>query len=72
MPYIVVGNNLLHYKTGELIMPYRVVGNKVLHFKDGKWSVKQTCDSHENAVKALGLLQGLKHGTIKKEDVGKK
>jgi len=53
-------------------MPYKVVGNKVYHKKGGRWKVKQTCESHKNAVKALRLLQGLEHGTIKKEDVGKK
>ena len=53
-------------------MPYKIVGNKIYHKKGGKWKVKQTCKSHANAVKALRLLQGLEHGTIKKEDVGKK
>ncbi len=52
-------------------MPYKVSGNKVMHYKDGKWSVKQTCSSHANAVKALGLLQGLEHGSIKPSEVGK-
>ncbi|MDD5065236.1 MAG: hypothetical protein PHQ35_10830 [Phycisphaerae bacterium] len=42
-----------------------------MHKIDGKWSVKQTCSSHENAVKALGLLEGLESGSIKREDVGK-
>lgn len=53
-------------------MPYKIVGNKVMHKKGDKWSVKQTCSSHENAVEALGLLQGLEHGTIKPSEVGKK
>jgi hypothetical protein len=53
-------------------MPYKVVGQNLMHEKDGKWSVKQHCTSHENAVKAMQLLQGLEHGTIKREDVGKK
>ena len=52
-------------------MPYKISGNKILHFKGGRWKVKQTCSSHENAVKALGLLQGLEHGTIKPSQVGK-
>ena len=37
-------------------MPYKVVGNSVYHKKGGKWSIKQVCSSHENAVKAVGLL----------------
>jgi len=53
-------------------MPYKIKGSKILHKKGGKWSVKQTCKSHENAVRALGLLQGLESGTIKRKDVGKK
>lgn len=52
-------------------MPYKVEGSNLLHRVDGKWSVKQHCDNHENAVKAMQLLQGLEHGTIKREDVGK-
>ncbi len=52
-------------------MPYKISGNKVMHQKGGKWSVKQTCSSHENAIKALSLLQGLEHGSIKKSEVGK-
>lgn len=43
-------------------MPYRIEGTKVLHFKDGEWSVKQTCTSHENAVEAMRLLEGVEHG----------
>jgi hypothetical protein len=53
-------------------MPYKVVGNKVMHKKSGKWSIKQTCKNHANAVKAMGLLEGLEKGTIKKSEVGKK
>jgi hypothetical protein len=45
-------------------MPYKIVGNKVMHKKGGRWSVKQTCKSHANAIKALGLLEGLEKGTI--------
>jgi len=44
-------------------MPYRVSGNKVLHKKAGKWSVKQTCSSHENAVKAVRLLHSKGYGS---------
>jgi len=43
-------------------MPYRVVGNRVMHKKGGKWSVKQTCSSHKNAVKAVALLHGKGYG----------
>jgi hypothetical protein len=45
-------------------MPYKIVGNKVMHQKDGKWSTKQTCQSHANAVKAVRLLRGVEHGMI--------
>jgi len=38
-----------------------------MHFKNGKWSVKQVAKSHENAMKAMALLQGLEHGTIKRK-----
>jgi len=43
-------------------MPYKIIGNKVMHKKGGKWTVKQTCKSHANAVKAVRLLQGIEHG----------
>jgi hypothetical protein len=46
-------------------MPYKVSGKNVLHKKNNKWSIKQRCKSHTNAIKALGLLQGLERGTIK-------
>jgi len=52
-------------------MPYRCDGSNLMHEKGGKWSVKQHCTSNENCVKAMQLLQGLEHGSIKKEDVGK-
>jgi len=52
-------------------MPYKIKNSTIYHKKGNKWSVKQTCSSHENAVKALGLLQGLEHGTIKHSQVGK-
>jgi len=42
-----------------------------MHKKGGKWSVKQHTKSPENCVKAMQLLQGLEHGTIKKSEVGK-
>jgi hypothetical protein len=52
-------------------MPYKIDGNQILHKKGGKWSVKQTCKSHKNAIKALGLLEGLESGSIKPSQVGK-
>lgn len=53
-------------------MPYKVEGNNLMHFKNGKWSVKQRATSHENAVKAMRLLEGLEHGTIKRVGILKK
>ena len=52
-------------------MPYKIKGNQIYTKSSGEWKLKQTCASHKNAVKALGLLQGLEHGTIKKSEVGK-
>ncbi len=43
-------------------MPYRVSGSNLMHLKGGKWSVKQHCSSHENAIKAMDLLQMKEHG----------
>ena len=43
-------------------MPYKVIGKKVLHKKGGKWSVKQTAKSHDKALGAMHLLQGIEHG----------
>jgi len=40
-------------------MPYKVEGNKVLHEKNGKWEVKQTCGSHEAAIRAMRLLYAI-------------
>ncbi len=40
-------------------MPYRCDGNKLMHKKNGEWSVKQTCTSHANCLKAAGLLYAL-------------
>ncbi len=36
-----------------------------MHKKGEKWTTKQVCSSHANAVKALRLLQGIEHGNIK-------
>jgi hypothetical protein len=43
-------------------VPYKIVGNKVMHKKGSHWTVKQTCSSHANAVKAVRLLHGVEHG----------
>jgi len=51
-------------------MPYKVSGKSVLHKKDG-WSVKQTCRSEAAAKRAMRLLEGLEHGSIKPSEVGK-
>ena len=52
-------------------MPYKIQGKNILHKKGGKWSIKQRCKNHANAVKALGLLEGLESGSIKPSQVGK-
>ncbi len=52
-------------------MPYKIKGNVIYHKKGGKWSIKQRCKSHKNALKALGLLEGLESGSIKPSQVGK-
>lgn len=53
-------------------MPYKCdSNNNLLHKKGGKWSIKQHTTSHENCLKAMGLLYGLESGAIKKKDVGK-
>ena len=51
-------------------MPYKVRGKQVLHKTDG-FTVKQTCRSEAAAKRAMRLLEGLEHGSIKSEDVGK-
>jgi len=46
-------------------MPYRINPKNpkaVDHFKDGKWSIKQVCDSAENAKEALTVLNMKEHG----------
>ncbi len=40
-------------------MPYKCIGNKLMHKKGGKWSLKQTCESHEKCLKAAGLLYAI-------------
>lgn len=45
-------------------MPYKIVGNVVMHKKKGKWSKKQRCGSHANAVAAVRLLRGVEHGMV--------
>jgi hypothetical protein len=53
-------------------MPYKCEGKNLMHQKNGKWSIKQHCSSEENCKKAMGLLEGLESGSIKKSEVGKK
>ena len=43
-------------------MPYKVVGKKLMHKLGKTWTLKQTAKSHDNAVKAMHLLQGIEHG----------
>jgi hypothetical protein len=43
-------------------MPYKLDGNNIMHQVNGKWKVKQKCASHESAVSAMRLLQGIEHG----------
>ncbi len=47
-------------------MPYRVDGSKVLHQKGGRWSVKQNCSSHANALAAVRLLNMKEAGVTPK------
>jgi len=53
-------------------MPHKRVGKVIYHKKGGGWKVKQRCSSVTAANSAMRLLQGLEHGNIKPEDVGKK
>lgn len=52
-------------------MPYKLIKKTIYTKSSGKWRKKQTCTSITNAKKALGLLRGLEHGTVKKSQVGK-
>ena len=47
-------------------MPYRIVGKDVEHKVNGRWKVKQHCKSNANAKKAMRLLEGIEHKTLKK------
>lgn len=42
-------------------MPYKRIGKTVYHKKGDRWTVKQVCDSVENAEKAIRLLQAVEH-----------
>lgn len=53
-------------------MPYKRKGSVIYTKATGKWKIKQRCKSPANANKALRLLRGLEHGTIKPSQVGKK
>lgn len=48
-------------------MPYKTIGNKVYSKSSGKWRLKQTCRTAGAAQKAIRLLRGIEHGTIKKK-----
>ncbi len=52
-------------------MPYKCIGSDLYHKKGDKWSIKQHCTSVKNCHKAMGLLEGLEHGSIKPSQVGK-
>jgi Zn/Cd-binding protein ZinT len=48
-------------------MPYKVQGKNLMHFKQGRWTVKQVCKSHDNAIGAMKLLQMKEHGVPTKK-----
>jgi len=41
------------------------VGKAIFTKSSGTWKVKQRCSSVGNAEKALRLLRGIEHGTLK-------
>jgi hypothetical protein len=43
--------------------PYKVDGKNVMHKTSSKWTVKQHCTSHDNAVKAVKLLHMKGYGS---------
>jgi len=47
-------------------MPWKRVGKTIYTKATGSWRKKQTCKSVASAKRALKLLRGLEHGTIKK------
>lgn len=51
-------------------MPYKRVGKTVYSKSSGKWKKKQTATSVPRAKRAMKLLRGLEHGTIKPSEVG--
>lgn len=53
-------------------MPYRRRGKVVEHYKNSRWSKKQSCRSVDAAKKAIKLLRGLEHGTIRKKKPSKR
>ena len=46
-------------------MPYKRSGKTIYSKASGTWKKKQTCSSAESAKRAIKLLRGLEHGTIK-------
>jgi len=49
------------------IMPYKRVGKTIMSKSTGRWRKKQSCKSIASAKRALKLLRGLEHGTIKRK-----
>lgn len=49
-------------------MPYRCKDNVLQHKVNNEWKTKQTCKSHENCVKAMGLLFALEKNPDYKEE----
>jgi len=47
-------------------MPYKLVKKTIFTKATGQWKKKQTCKSVASAKRALKLLRGLEHDTIKK------
>jgi len=47
-------------------MPYKRVGKTIYSKATGRFRKKQTCGSVAAAKRALKLLRGLEHGTLKK------
>jgi hypothetical protein len=48
-------------------MPYKVIGKNLWHKIKGRWTIKQHCRSHENALKAKRLLLAIEHNKNFKE-----
>ena len=42
-------------------MPYKIDGKTLMHKVGDKWKKKQTASSYDKAVKAMRLMQAIKH-----------